>query len=548
MSIRIIPASGLEKIFLDQAPSGTYAGGSLLKNEGYSFQFAFTGASDGEIAWGTWADAEIRIDSDIAGCLDLYLVGNVGVTLATYPHYDQGYLRTAPGMYPDPLMPIKDGKVKILAGKWQSVWVRTKGELPAGEHIVRLTMTAPKFNASASSEVRLRVIPVSLPEQQLKYTCWFHCDCVADLHGCEAFSERHWELIDQYMRWAGENGVNMLLVPAFTPALDTPIGSERMTIQLVGVKKQGNSYEFDFTLLDRYLNMALSHGVCWFEHTHFFTQWGAEHAPKVMAEENGELKRIFGWETQADGPEYTAFLHQYLDALLPHLKAMNLHDRFYYHISDEPSEKQLDSYRRAKAVVQDRLKGYHMFDALSHVAFYEQGVVETPVAATHTIEDFIGKVDDLWAYYTGAQSLLYSNRLTSMSSRRNRVTGMQLYKYHIKGFLQWAFNFYYNTLSREAVNPFLSPDALGEFPAGTAYQVYPHASGPIPALRLFVFQDGLQDMRAMQLLESAIGYDAVMALIEKHAGPVSFTSCPATDEQFLYVREAINRAIEEHFA
>ena len=43
MAIRIVPASGLEKIFLDGGPSETYSGGSLLCNEGYSFQFAFTG-------------------------------------------------------------------------------------------------------------------------------------------------------------------------------------------------------------------------------------------------------------------------------------------------------------------------------------------------------------------------------------------------------------------------------------------------------------------------------------------------------------------------
>ena len=91
-------------------------------------------------------------------------------------------------------------------------------------------------------------------------------------------------------------------------------------------------------------------------------------------------------------------------------------------------------------------------------------------------------------------------------------------------------------------------DALGEFPAGTAYQVYPHESGPIPSLRLFVFQDGLQDRRAMQLLEEKIGHAAVVELSEKLVGPITWTSCPVNDEQFLAVREQINRAIEEHFA
>ena len=543
MPVRIIPASGLEKIFLDQQPSGSYSGGSLLMNEGYSFQFAFTGLPASHVFWGCWADAQLEIESDIADHLSLYLVSHVGVSVPSYAAYDHGYLRTAPGMYPDPLLPIEGGRIKILQNKWQSVWVRTHGELPAGNHTVRLTITSAKYG-SASGEVSLRVIPARLPEQTLKYTCWFHCDCIADLHHCEIFSDAHWQLIDQYMALAGANGINMLLVPAFTPPLDTPVGGERPTVQLVGVKQRSEQYEFDFSLLDRYLRLALKNGIKWFEHAHLFTQWGAEHAPKVMAEVNGCPTRIFGWETQADGPEYAAFLHQYLDALLPHLKSLGLDRKFYFHISDEPTAPQLDSYRRAKAVVEERLRGYHLFDALSHVEFFEQGLVPTPVAVTSSIRDFIGKADDLWAYYTGGQSFGYSNRLISMSSRRNRVLGMQLYKYSIQGFLHWAYNFYYNTLSREAVNPLHCPDALGEFPAGTAYQVYPHECGPIPSLRLFVFQDGLQDMRAMQLLERAIGHEQVVALLEKAGGPIDWDLCPASDEQFLSIREALNAAIE----
>ena len=217
--------------------------------------------------------------------------------------------------------------------------------------------------------------------------------------------------------------MNMILTPAFTPPLDTPVGAERDTVQLVDVVKEGNRYSFDFSKLDRYIALAKKNGIHWFEHSHFFTQWGAKAAPKVVAEENGQLHRIFGWDTQADGPAYTQFLHQYLDALIPHLKALGVDQNFYYHISDEPVETQLDSYRRAKAVVADQLKEYHLFDALSHVEFYEQGIVMTPVAVTSTVSDFIGKAEDLWTYYTGFQSFAYANRLTAMAFQAQSGAG-----------------------------------------------------------------------------------------------------------------------------
>lgn len=546
MSIRIVPASGLEKIFLDTVPKGNYRGGSLLCNENYSFQFAFT-APFIDDEWMCWAMADMTLESDISDNLDLYLVRNVPVHMATYVHYDHGYERTGAGMYPDPLIPLEKGEqVKLLVGKWQSIWVRIRGEIKPGKHTVRLTLTSDKA-ASATAEVELTVFPARLPEQELIYTNWFHCDCISELHKEEIFSEEYWEIMESYMKLAGENGVNMLLVPAFTPALDTPIGGERMTAQLVEVEKVGEKYFFRFDTFDRYIASAQKYGIKWFEHNHFFTQWGVEHAPKIMATVDGEYKRIFGWETEATGKDYSDFLHQYLDALIPHLKEMGIDDKFYYHISDEPRREHLDNYLKAKAVVYDRLKDYHFFEALSHVELYKEGAVPTPVAITDTVSEFVGVADDLWTYYTGFWSFALSNRLISMTSRRNRIIGMQMYKNNIKGFLHWGFNFYYSFLCRESFDPMYQPDAHEEFPAGTSYIVYPYGKRAVPSIRLFVFHDGIQDIAAMRLLESKIGHDAVVKLAESLGGKIDWRTCPNTDEQFIAVREAINKEIAKHF-
>ncbi len=568
MAIHIIPSSGLDKIFLDTPPVGGFRGGSLLSGENYSFQFAFSASCVGR-GDATWTRTTLRIDSDIADNLSLYLVKNVPVTTPTYARYDHGYLRHTPGLYPDPLVPLENGAdIRVFVGRWQSVWVRVTGTVPPGKHTVRMTMD------DASAEVELTVLAAKLPEQKLLYTNWLHCDCIADLHRCPIFSDDYWGILAQYFALAGGNGMNMVLVPAFTPPLDTPVGGERMTAQLVDVEKTGGTYRFGFEKLDKYLALAQENGITWFEHSHLFTQWGAKYAPKVMATVNGgdapagnigvcsatqesnptmghttvngEYKRIFGWETDGTGDEYADFLRQYLDALIPHLKDLGVDRNFYYHISDEPwTGQQLENYRRAKEIVADKLAGYHFFEALSHYEFYEQGLVPTPVVATDAIAPFLGKTENLWAYYTGGQSFLYSNRLISMTSRRNRVLGMQMYKYGILGFLQWGFNFYYTTLSREIFDPMQSPDAHGEFTAGTCFQVYPMGDTVLPSLRLFVFHDALQDMAAFDLLEEKIGHQAVVDLLERVGGGITWTSCPNSDDTFLAVREAVNKEIEK---
>ena len=95
-------------------------------------------------------------------------------------------------------------------------------------------------------------------------------------------------------------------------------------------------------------------------------------APKVMGEKDGELVQLFGWDTEAAGKEYSEFLHQFLAALKSELVKLGISEVTYFHISDEPSQEQFDSYKAAKEVVEKDLEGYQMMDALSDYEFYER--------------------------------------------------------------------------------------------------------------------------------------------------------------------------------
>ena len=124
----------------------------------------------------------------------------------------------------------------------------------------------------------------------------------------EVFSEAHWEIIERYSRCAVKHGINTILTPVHTPPLDTRIGSYRPTVQLVDIRREGGHYRFGFDKLRRWVDMCQRCGVEHYEIAHFFSQWGAKYAPQIVAETGNGLERIFGWETEATGPEYTAFL------------------------------------------------------------------------------------------------------------------------------------------------------------------------------------------------------------------------------------------------
>ncbi len=542
MELKIL--SSMEKCFLDESIAGKtqLEKISMLRNERLSLQAAYTteDPSGKPKAMCRW-----HIESPLADAITVSKVDSLPVQMPVYPEFpNENYLRTEPGMYPDLLTPITESQQLMVAYKQlQTLMITIENEegLAPGTYPLEFTVTWGEEVFSTSIEIT--VIDAMLPEQTLMHTQWFHNDCLATWYECEVFSERHWEIVGNYMKAARRCGINMILTPVFTPPLDTAVGHERPTVQLVDVIKNGDAYTFGFDKLDRYVKLAQDCGMKYFEIAHFFTQWGAKHAPKVVAAVDGEVKKIFGWETDAAGEEYGCFIRSFLTALLAHLKELGIDKKCWFHISDEPTIEHLESYVAAKAQVADLLKDYKTMDALSHYDYYESGLVETPIPATNAIGPFLeNKVPELWTYYCCGQHQNTSNRFLSMPGQRTRILGVQLYKFAIVGFLQWGFNFWYSQYSLHKLNPFV--DTCGDYfvPAGDTCSVYPGPDGKaMESLHALQFYEGLQDMRALQLLEAKIGRDAVLALIEEACTePLTFVKYPTGQDYLLGLREKIN--------
>ncbi|MBO4391674.1 MAG: DUF4091 domain-containing protein, partial [Clostridia bacterium] len=290
-------------------------------------------------------------------------------------------------------------------------------------------------------------------------------------------------------------------------------------------------------------------GIEYFELAPLYTQWGAQNAPKIIAEENGETKRIFGWETDAYGEEYVNFLSQLIPALTAFFKERNMADRVYFHVSDEPSGDSPEKYNAAAALIRKYTGDeFNMIDALSSYRFYETGAVKTPVPSTNHIEPFIENgVKDLWCYYCCGQYKDVSNRFIAQPSLQNRILGIQLYKFGIKGFLHWGYNFWNSVLSYEMIDPYYVTDAKEAYPSGDAFIVYPGNDGkPVSSLRFEVFFDGIQDMRALEALEKKIGREKTLEIIDSGLKEkITFSLFPRSNGWLLELREKINRILSE---
>lgn len=539
--MKTVLLSSLTKIFKEKEPNfNEFDSFSCFKNEKFSFQLAFKAEKKEE------TKINISVFSPLKNDINLYIVkdipaGKNGDERSDNFHYDLNRKS-----FPDLLMPIENS-VTVKKGEWNSVWVEyapnksVKGKnkitviLTSGETITEKTFT-------------LNIIDKELPKQELLYTNWFHNDCLCTYYGVEVFSDEYWRIVENYIKNAAEHGVNMLLTPVFTPPLDTEVGGERPTVQLVKVVKNGKEYSFDFENFRKYINICLDNGIEAFEISHFFTQWGAKHAPKILATVNGKEKKIFGWETAAGGKPYTEFLEAFAKAFKKEIKELGIKNRCWLHVSDEPHQDQIKDYKKAADTIHRLFPDFNTFDALSDIEYYRKGLIKTPVCTEGEADIFRAEVKNFWTYYCcGQVDKFLPNRMFSQPSQRNRVLGILLYKYDAKGFLQWGHNFWYSQYSKYPIDPFNVTDAGNAFPSGDAFVVYPGKNGePLNSLRHLVFYDAIQDLRALNLLESLTSRKYVIELIENGLDiPLTFQTYPHEQQWLLDLRERINNEIEK---
>ena len=531
LDARII--SSLEKIYIgDKMPERTLSAISMLKNEKKSFQVAVASEGEGEIPFSVVSDLE-KIEVSTVRHLKSELP-------MSEKDADDYYRFSENGYYPDLLLPA--GDTVHLDDGITSIWVEidASGSIP-GEHNLEIRVSDIVLS------IKVDIIDALLDFSNFVYTNWFHTDCLMSYYNVEAFSEEYWRITENFLRTANEYGMNCVLTPVFTPALDTEQGKERPTVQLVDVTVNKGKYSFDFDKLTRWIEMAERCGIEFFELSHFYTQWGARYAPKVMATVDGEYKRIFGWDTKASSKSYRVFLKAFSDEVKKYIEGKGMKNRVFIHVSDEPNFGCIIPYTRASKYIHSLFKDYRIIDALSDYTFYKLKIVSNPIPANNHIGKFLGNVDDLWTYYCSGQRNEYvSNRFFCNDSIRTRVLGYQLYKFNITGFLQWGYNFYYTCLSKKAIDPFEVTDAGGVFPSGDSFVVYPAPDGTAyHSLRLKVFYDALQDRAALATLEKLCGKKVCLDIIEeKGKHNLTFSEYPHDDEWLLNTREQVNMRIK----
>ncbi len=499
----------------------------------------------------------VEVEGDAAPWVRLRYVDIVPVKHPTPGMRPDRRIGTCPGYYPDPLLDTHE--FEVLSGQTRSIWatIRVPNRAPAGDYRLKFHVCHRVRHRVVTLTATIHVVGVALGTQKLKVIHWFHNDCLLEHYGLEAWKRGHWAILPAYLRNAADHGVNTITTPLFTPPLDTAVGTERPTVQLVDVRLRGEGssrassrasswvYSFGFSRLDRWIDLVRSSGMKYLELSHLATQWGAAHCPKIVARVDGRDKTVFGWKDSSSGAAYRRFLLAFLPRLVRFLDDRGMLSKSFLHVSDEPKLDQLSAYTAIREILRQGAPELQVIEALSDKEFYDSGQVDQPIPATNHAQPFLDAgVPNLWTYYCVGQQLDVSNRFMDFSAPRTRILGWQLFKFGFEGFLQWGYNYWFRQLTSTLIDPFLVTDAGNRLPSGDAFVVYPGRGGPVDSLRWELFREAMQDLRALQVLQRLGGDSATARRILALPDIQDMGTYPRGAEWIRASRARVNKEIE----
>ena len=197
-----------------------------------------------------WGDEYLKIPYSAQPYPYPRVAGILGALAETPPEEvpvrqkERGYVPLAAPGQPEPVF-----------GAVAPVWITVK--VPAGaapgvyRGDVRIEARGEK---PVVAPVELKVTDWTLPDPQ-DYRTWVDMvespDTLALEYGVPLWSEEHWRLIGQAFRHVGRPGSRVVYVPLIAR---TNLGAEQSMVRWV--KKADGGYDYDFTVMDRYLDVA----------------------------------------------------------------------------------------------------------------------------------------------------------------------------------------------------------------------------------------------------------------------------------------------------
>ncbi len=523
--------SSLNRVFPTSAPGSRRLSEITARNARFSFQACLRN----DRSW------PIDVQCSVAGADDLKIsVRRVGYVpqwnyTADVPKSELAGWGHVPGLVPDPLYP----EPRALVGPYgaQSFWVtiQVSPEAKPGVRKVPVTFTSATLKEPVILTAEIEISSVTLhARRDFPVTHWWSADAIYDWYKQPVFGEAWWQIMPAYLDNMLQHGSDVILVPIFY--MRREIVERPCQLLIVNEPKPGE-YEFDWTRVKRFVDMAKKAGFTRFEWSHFWsykvdaTTSSVDTPQRLYTWKDGRAELLWPPKgTEATGPVFRNFLTRFLPEFHRFLVKEDILERSYFHLSDEPGgePKDLANYRKARELLKELAPWMKVMDAMSDIRYgRDPGLTDIPVPAFHAAQGYIDEKIPHWVYCCTGPRGAYLNRFFDTPLPKIRMSGWLFYRLGAQGFLHWGYNYWYvmdlsyNPKTQVLVDPFTdgaagtSAGGAGE-PYGDSFVVYPGATGPIDSIRWEVFAESLQDYALLQSARIKPG-DPLLAPLKSYA-------------------------------
>jgi len=428
----------------------------------------------------------VHVESSVSmpdNAVEWNFVGSIPIAENT-PKYRKGDLiRPAPARFPDYLS--DDREIALEQNEYQAVFLTVKIPRDAAAGRYEGTVTVKTDQGSKSMPLRLRVYPLTLPdERHLMVTKWYTTSKFRQFHGIDSGdSERFYQMLAVYAENMAEHRQNVF----------------RISLDLIG-KTRGSKgkLKFDFSKFDKWADVFWNTGRMNLLETGFVARFGEGgwSSTEILLRDFRVLDESTGRTVTIPGKN---FLPRFLPALEDHLREKGWLDKTVFHIADEPSNHNVMSWREASDFVHrcapelrriDAIETPHCLDRLEiwvpkldHLATWYDAYIKAR-----------DKGNELWFYTVGIfQRGSYPNKTADVSLIESRVMHWLNYRFGLKGYLHWGFNHWTD-------DPFEAPGKH----RGDGWQVYPKKDGLLCSLRWEQMRNGIQDYEYLWMVEDKI--------------------------------------------
>lgn len=312
----------------------------------------------------------------------------------------------------------------------------------------------------------------------LGYTNWYNDRKIQMDHNIdERWSEEHWQMLSRYFKLMVEGRQNMVQVPCLFSV-------------------QGDQLRLDRARLLRFVQASERAGLYWLEGPQLLQRAGGDHRAAEM--------QISGTDIMFSTPQGQRAFASILEQLMEMVREHGWEARWVQHITDEPTNRHLDAYRQAAAMIRQEMPGVPIFEA--SIQRQLKGAIDwwCPHINVFTQNHDFYRArqqagEPVWIYTCCEPGGPWLNRLLDQERLRAVYLGWAAAKYDFAGFLHWGLNHHRGNPYTDTVTEVRPGGPL--LPAGDTHIVYPGPNGPESSVRFEAHRVGLEDHELLTQLE-----------------------------------------------